>query len=63
MESKVCLQIQDVDQKEGMSGKLKFDLQSESYRSILAIMYFCDVFSPWAETEDRMAAKHAHYGS
>ena len=55
MESKVCLQIQDVDQKEGMSGKLKFDL-SESYRSILAIMYFCDVFSPWAETEDRMAA-------
>ena len=23
---------------------LKFDLQSESYRSILAIMHFCDVF-------------------
>ena len=23
---------------------LKFDLQSESYRSILAIMYFCDDF-------------------
>ena len=45
-----------------MSGKLKFDL-SESYRSILAIMYFCNVFSPWAETEDRMAAKNVHYGS
>ena len=23
---------------------LKFDLQSESYRSILAIVYFCDAF-------------------
>ena len=24
---------------------------------------FVMFFSPWAETEDRMAAKHAHYGS
>jgi len=34
--------FQDGDQREGVGGNLKFDLQSESYRSILVITHFHD---------------------
>ena len=36
-------EIQDGGEKEGVRGNLKFDLQSESYCSILAIIHFYDV--------------------
>ena len=39
---KEFLEIQDGDQTEVLRGKFKFDLQSESYRSILAIIHFYD---------------------
>ena len=35
-------EIQDGGEKEGVRGNLKCDLQSESYRSIIAIIHFYD---------------------